>query len=89
MYDLIKYSDNYSDSSEGLWGFKRDEIANNANVTNDDNGPSFKYKSYLIANTNANGTKKGLKIAKPQKYFNNCFGDYLKCHINNIWDVID
>ena len=33
MYNLIEYSDNYSDSSESLWGFKRDEEANNANVT--------------------------------------------------------
>ena len=37
MYNLIEYSDNYSDSSGSLWGLKRDEIANNANVTNDDN----------------------------------------------------
>ena len=37
MYNLIEYSENYSDSSGSLWGLKRDEIANNANVTNDDN----------------------------------------------------
>ena len=67
MYNLIEYSDNYSDSSGSLWGFKRDEIANNANVTNDDNIPSFKYKANLIANTNADGTKKGVKIAVPLK----------------------
>ena len=39
MYNLIEYSDNYSDTSERLWNFKRDEIINNANVTNDDNVP--------------------------------------------------
>ena len=39
MYNFIEYSDNYSDSSGGLWGFKRDELANNANVTNEDNAP--------------------------------------------------
>ena len=33
MYNLIVYSDNYSDTSGSLWQFKRDEIANNANVT--------------------------------------------------------
>ena len=43
MYNLIEYSDNYSDTSGSLWDFKRDEIDNNANVTNDDNVPSFKY----------------------------------------------
>ena len=44
MYNLIEYSDNYSDTSGSLWNFKRDEITNNANVTNDDNAPSFKCK---------------------------------------------
>ena len=39
MYNLIEYSDNYSDTSGSLWGFKRDDITNNANVTNDDNAP--------------------------------------------------
>ena len=37
MYNLIEYSDNYSDTSGSLWGFKRDEIDNNADVTHDDN----------------------------------------------------
>ena len=32
MYNLIEYSHNYSDTSENLWDFKRDEVANNANV---------------------------------------------------------
>ena len=35
MYNLIEYSDNYSDTSGSLWQFKRDEIINNANVTDD------------------------------------------------------
>ena len=68
MLDLIEYSDNFSDSSGSLWGFERDEIANNANVTNDDNAPSFKYKIILIANTEAYRTKKGVKIAVPPKF---------------------
>ena len=70
MYNLIKYSDNYSDTSGSLWGFKREEIDNNANVTNDDNAPPFKYKASLITNTEADGTKKGVKIAVPLKYLN-------------------
>ena len=57
MYNLTEYSDNYSDSSGSLWSFKRDDRANNANVTNDDNAPSFKYKSSLIINTEADGTR--------------------------------
>ena len=71
MYNLIAYSDNYSDTSESLWDFKRDEIVNNANVTNDNNAPSFKYKANLIGNTENNGTKNGVKIAVPLKYLSN------------------
>ena len=50
IYNLIKYSDNYSDTSGSLWNFKRDEIINNADVTKDNNAPSFKYKANLIGN---------------------------------------
>ena len=48
MYNLIEYSDNYSDTSGSLWQFKRDEIINNANVANDNNASSLKYKANLI-----------------------------------------
>ena len=58
MYNLIEYSDNYSDTSGSLWDFKRDEIVDNANVTNDNNAPSFKYKANTIGNTEKDGTKK-------------------------------
>ena len=45
-YNLIEYSDNYSDTSGSLWQFKRDEVpANNAGLTIDN---SFKYKAALI-----------------------------------------
>ena len=71
MYNLIEYSDNYSDTSGSLWDFKRDEIVNNADVTNDDNAPSFKYKANLIGNTENNGTKNEVKIAVPLKYLSN------------------
>ena len=42
MYNLIEYSDNYSDTSGTLWQFARDEIINNADVTNDNNAFLFK-----------------------------------------------
>ena len=71
MYNLIEYSDNYSDISGSLWGFKRDEIVNNADVSNDDNAPSFKYKASIIGNTEDNGRKNGVKIAVPLKYLSN------------------
>ena len=71
IYNLIEYSDNYSDTSGSLWDFKRDEIVNNADVTNDDNAPLFKYKASLIGNTGNNTTKNGVKIAVPLKYLSN------------------
>ena len=59
MYNLIEYSDNYSDTSGSLSGFRRDEIVNNADVSNDDddNVPLFKYKASTIGITEDNGTK--------------------------------
>ena len=70
IYNLLEYSDNYCDTSGSLWHFKRDEITNNADVTNN-NAPSFKYKANLIGNTEANCTKNGVKIAVPLKYLSN------------------
>ena len=71
MYNLIEYSDNYFDTSGSLWGFKRDEIDNNVDVSNDYNAPLFKYKASNIGNTENNGTKNGVKIAVPLKYLSN------------------
>ena len=62
MYNLNEYSDHYSDTLGSLWNFKRDEINNNANVTNDDNAPSFKYKANLIGNTVADGANRKKKV---------------------------
>ena len=70
MYNLIEYSDNYSDTSSSLWQFKRDEIGRNADLTVDGNHiPNnlslYKYKSGLITNRN------GVKIAVVLKYLSN------------------
>ena len=70
-YNLIEYSDNYSDASGSLQQFKRDEINNNGEVTNDDDALSFKYKTSIIGNTEKNGRKTGVKIAVPLKYLSN------------------
>ena len=70
---LFDYSDNYSDTSGSLWQFKRDEIIGNINLTNN-NSSSFKYKSNLTGNTDAdgaNGKKEGVKIVVPLKYLSN------------------
>ena len=70
MYNLIKYIDNYSDTSGSLWQFKRDEIEENVDLTVDaqhipNNYSSFKYKSSLITNRN------GVKTAVLLKYLVN------------------
>ena len=73
MYNLIEYSDNYSDTSGSLWQFKRDEIEGNVDLTVDanhipNNSSSYKYKSSLITNRN------GVEIAVPLK----CLGNFLR-----------
>ena len=69
MYNLSEYRDNYSDTSGSLLSFKRDEIINNADVTNHNNAPSFKYKAKRIGDTVADGAN--TKIALPLKYLSN------------------
>ena len=79
MYNLIEYSDNYSDTSGSLWQFKRDEIEGDVDLTLDanhirNNSSSFKYKSIFIGNTDADGANRkieGIKIAIPLKYLSN------------------
>ena len=76
MYNLIEYSDNYSDTSGRLWQFKRDEQnmnnVNPADVTTDGSS-SFKYKSSFFKSLTAadNGVFKNVKIAVPLKYLSN------------------
>ena len=57
MYNLTEYSDNYSDTFGSLWGFRRDEIVNHVDVSNNDNASSFKYKASINGNTEDNGVK--------------------------------
>ena len=70
VYNLIEYSDNYSDTSGSLWQFKRDGIEGDVDLTVDNNYipnnfSSFKYKSSLTADRNS------VKIAVPLKYLSN------------------
>ena len=70
MYNLIKHSDSYSDTSGSLWHFKRDEIEGNVDLTVDDNhipdnSSLFKYKSSFITNRN------DVKTVVPLKYLSN------------------
>ena len=68
MYNLLDYSDNYSDSSGSLYQFKRDEPPpNNGNVSVDTSS-SFKCKSKLLGDAVNN-----VKIVVPLKYLSNFF----------------
>ena len=49
MYNLIEYSDSYSDTSGSLLQFKRDEVPANNPDLSIDNSKSFKYKAALVA----------------------------------------
>ena len=46
MYNLTEYSYNYSDTSENLWQFKRDEIEGDVDLTV--NGNPFPNNSSLF-----------------------------------------
>ena len=67
----IESRDNYSDTLGSILRFKRDQVVNNANVTNDDDASSFNYKTELIAGTEANEMKNVVKIAVSLKYLIN------------------
>ena len=75
MYNLIEYSDNYSDTSGTLWQFKRNEQPkeNNGNLSDVStyNSSSFKYKSNLIGTIPNGGRKNGVQITVPLKYLSN------------------
>ena len=70
VYNLIDYSDNYSDTSGSLWQFKRDEIEGDVDLTVNaqhisNNSSSFKYKSSFSTDRN------GVKIVVSTKYLSN------------------
>ena len=76
MYNLIEYSDSYSDTPETLWKFKRDEVPNNNADLTADNSQSFRYKASLVGKTanavnNTNSSVKTTKIVVSLKYLIN------------------
>ena len=82
MHNLIEYSDNYADSYESLYQFKRDEspMNNVGNLLNVglDNSTSLKYKVSLLGKaTDADGDDRSLKNTKIivlLKYLSNFLG---------------
>ena len=75
VYNIIRYGDNYSDTSGSLWQFKSDEEpANDADLTIN-GSKSIKCKAGLIEKTtnavNGNSFVKDVKIVLPLKYLSN------------------
>ena len=76
MYNLIEYGSSYFETTgRSLWFYSKDEASNfNADVANDSNFKSFKYKTKLLENTEADGANRILKntaIVLPLKYLSN------------------
>ena len=79
MYNLIEYNSNYSETTGSLWFYSKDEATNfNADIANDNNLKSFKYKAKLLGNTvaqpganAANGILRKVAIPMPLKYSSN------------------
>ena len=76
IYNLIEYSDNYSDTSGIVWQFKREDVPDNNADLNINNSQSFKYKAALTGKKTANdndgkGSVKDTKIVVPLKYLSN------------------
>ena len=78
MYNLIEYSSNYSETTGSLWFYSKDEATDfNADIVNDNNFKSFKYKAKLLGNTvaqadnAANGILKNTTFLVPLKYSSN------------------
>ena len=72
LYNLLEYSDNYQNSTETLYQFKRDEPPDdNPNV--DNNTTSLLYKSKLISGTDDNNNVNNVKLVVPLKRVSNFF----------------
>ena len=82
MYNVIKYSSNYSETTRRLRCYSKGEAINfNSGDGKTDNLKSFMYKIKMLENTNvqrapneANGTLKVATIAVQLKYLNNSWG---------------
>ena len=66
MYNLIKYSDNYSKTSGSLWQYYKDDP--NDNLAN---SKSFKSKVKITGKTPNSGNTKDVETIAPLKYLSN------------------
>ena len=75
IYNLIENSSNYSDTTDSLWFYTKDEaITFNANIANNNVFKSFEYKAKLLGNTVAdenNSIWKNATTTVSRKYLSN------------------
>ena len=79
VYNLLKYSSNYSDKTGSLWFYSKDESTTfNVDIAHNNNFEYFDYKAKLLASTVAqlipnqyNGILKCVTIAVPLKFLSN------------------
>ena len=88
MYNLIKYSDNYSETSGSLWQYCRSELVlNNDDTTTSfsNNSVLFKFKQKRKGSTGDDDTK-NIEITVPLKHLSNFLTTLemplIKCEIN-------
>ena len=93
MYNLIEYSDNYSETSGSLWQYCKDIPAvdddggiadfNGANVSD-----SFNFRSKIEDQTNNDGEINNVEIMVPLKYLSNIWRNLemylINCEVNLI-----
>ena len=87
MYNLIEYSSNYSEITGSLWFYSKYQATNfDADIEDNDDFKSFKYKTKLVGKTEvdyANGTSKNAAIAVPLKYLSNFWRSLEMSFINS------
>ena len=83
MYNLIEYSDTYSNTSGSLWQYYKDDP--NDNLTDSE---SFKSKVKITGNTPNNRNTKDVEIIVPLKYLSNFWRTLemplINCEVNLI-----
>ena len=84
LHNLKEYSSNYSETTGSLWFYSKDEATDfNADIVNDNNFKSFKYKAKLLGNTVAQADNAANEI------FKNATMAVLLKHLSNFWRLLE
>ena len=87
MYNLTKYSDNYSKTSGSFWQYNKDDP--NDNLTDSE---SFKSKVEITGNAPAAGNTKDVEVTVPLKYLRNFWRTLemplINCEVNLIIKIV-